>query len=87
MTEIIAHFNNVLVNVLDENKKLAALSHNFRGRKKILQFNHFHQFCFNFIGKDEVFHDLLFGYILVSSLAEKGLIMKLLLSAVKKIPA
>ena len=45
--------------------QLAALSHNFRGRKKILQFTHFHQFCFNFIGKDEVFHGLLFFYIFV----------------------
>ena len=40
--------------------QLTALSHNFRASKKNLQFTHFHQFCFNFIGKDEVFHGLVY---------------------------
>ena len=40
--------------------QLAALSHNFLGLTNVFQFTHFHQFCFNFFGKDEVFRGLLF---------------------------
>ena len=46
-----------------EKIQLAALSHNFRVREKcssMYSFSSNSSFCLNFIGKDEVFHGLLF---------------------------
>ena len=56
MNGIIAHF------IEGFNEKKCSLLHIaiiLGGVKNVLQFTHFHQFCFNFIGKDEVFHGLL----------------------------
>ena len=59
MNEIIAH----LIDVFDE--KRCSLLHFpiiLGDFENVLQFTHFYQFCSNFIGKDEVFHGLLYLY-------------------------
>ena len=57
MNEIIALFISEM--------ELATLSMILGDVKNVVQFTHFHQFCFNFIGKDEVFHGLLCPYVAV----------------------
>ena len=47
----------------NENRKwpfAAFLRNSSQNRKNVHQFIHFHKFCLNFIGKDEVFHGLLY---------------------------
>ena len=56
----------------------AAISHNFMGSKKIVrQSTHFHLFCLNFNGKDEVFHGLL-CHIVVICIRVTGRVVALL---------
>ena len=62
MTEIIAHF----FDVFDEKKcSLLHFPIILVDLKNVLQFTHFHQFCFKINGKDEVFHGLLCHIVVI----------------------